>query len=133
MTPMRQTPHEAIEVIRPPAGRRFRFVLFDFDGTLSLIREGWPSVMVPMMVEVLGRLDTGLGRDAIAALVAEDVAESTGRQTMYQMIRLAERVRRFGGTPLDPREYKAEYQRRLTASIAGRRGRCGPVAASPTT
>ena len=23
-------------------------VLFDFDGTLSLIREGWPDVMVPM-------------------------------------------------------------------------------------
>ena len=28
-------------------------VLFDFDGTLSLIREGWPEVMVPMFVEML--------------------------------------------------------------------------------
>ena len=28
-------------------------VLFDFDGTLSLIRQGWPEVMVPMFVEML--------------------------------------------------------------------------------
>ncbi len=28
-------------------------VLFDFDGTLSLIREGWPEVMLPMFVEVV--------------------------------------------------------------------------------
>ena len=31
-------------------------VLFDFDGTLSLIRQGWPDVMVPMFVEALPRL-----------------------------------------------------------------------------
>ena len=28
-------------------------VLFDFDGTLSLIRQGWPEIMVPMFVEML--------------------------------------------------------------------------------
>ena len=30
-------------------------VLFDFDGTLSLIREGWPEVMLPMFEEMLPR------------------------------------------------------------------------------
>ncbi len=30
-------------------------VLFDFDGTLSLIRQGWPEVMVPMFLEMLPR------------------------------------------------------------------------------
>ena len=30
--------------------------LFDFDGTLSLIRQGWPEVMIPMFVEMLPRL-----------------------------------------------------------------------------
>ena len=34
---------------RPEIG----YVLFDFDGTLSLIRQGWPEVMVPMFVEML--------------------------------------------------------------------------------
>ncbi|MBP9902482.1 MAG: HAD family hydrolase, partial [Verrucomicrobia bacterium] len=31
-------------------------VLFDFDGTLSIIREGWPDVMVQMFVEMLPAL-----------------------------------------------------------------------------
>ena len=30
-----------------------KFVVFDFDGTLSLIREGWPDIMIPMFVDVL--------------------------------------------------------------------------------
>ena len=47
-------PGTNIEVISPPGHRPPpQHVLFDFDGTLSLIREGWPEVMIPMMVEVL--------------------------------------------------------------------------------
>ena len=111
-----------IEVIRPPEGRRFRFVLFDFDGTLSLLREGWQGVMIPMMVEVLEPVATGLDRDALARLVTEDVEETTGLPTIYQTIRLAERVSEFGGTPRDPKAYKAEYLRRLLEHIKGRRG-----------
>ena len=46
-----------IEIIRPDLPRgRFRSVLFDFDGTLSLIREGWPEVMIPMMVRILSEI-----------------------------------------------------------------------------
>lgn len=110
-----------IEVIRPPEGRRFRFVLFDFDGTLSLLREGWQGVMIPMMVEVLAPVATGLDRDALARLMTEDVEETTGLPTIYQTIRLAERVSEFGGTPRDPKAYKAEYLRRLLEHIRGRR------------
>ncbi|MCX5673785.1 MAG: HAD hydrolase-like protein [Planctomycetota bacterium] len=110
-----------IEVIRPPGVRRLRAALFDFDGTLSLIREGWQNVMIPMMVEDLARLDTGLSPDRLRAMMADDVAETTGLQTIYQMIRFAQRVAEFGGTPLDPKAYKAEYNRRLLAHIAARR------------
>ena len=53
-----------IEIVRPLARRDPpRHVLFDFDGTLSLIREGWPEVMVPMMVEVLHALLDRNGTD----------------------------------------------------------------------
>jgi len=127
------TPHQqpAIEIVRRPEGRRFRFVLFDFDGTLSLVREGWQQVMIPMMVEVLEPLAPGLGRDHFTRLTTDDVAETTGRPTIVQMIRLAERVRQYGGTPLEPKAYKAEYNRRLLERISGRReavarGRIGP-------
>lgn len=41
-------PGTRVEIIRRLARREPpRHVLFDFDGTLSLIREGWPKVMVP--------------------------------------------------------------------------------------
>ena len=47
---------DEIEVLRPDLRRgRFRSVLFDFDGTLSLIREGWPQVMIPMMIDGAAR------------------------------------------------------------------------------
>ena len=43
-----------IEVLNPAVGLgRFRHALFDFDGTLSVIREGWERVMVPLMVEMI--------------------------------------------------------------------------------
>src|SRR6516165_5319292 len=54
-----------VEILRPDLPRgRFRFALFDFDGTLSLIREGWPQVMIPLMVEVLR--GTGTAEDEVA-------------------------------------------------------------------
>ena len=122
-----------IEVIRPPAGRRFRFVLFDFDGTLSLLREGWQGIMIPMMVEVLEPVATGLDRAALARLAAEDIDTTTGLPTIHQMRRLAERVGEFGGSPDDPKTYKAVYLRRLLDHIRGRRdalaaGEVGPDA-----
>ena len=52
-----------IEPIRPQAtAAHARVALFDFDGTLSLIRSGWVDVMVPMMVEILADLNTGESR-----------------------------------------------------------------------
>ncbi|MCX5684528.1 MAG: HAD family hydrolase [Planctomycetota bacterium] len=110
-----------IEIIRPPGGRRLRAAVFDFDGTLSLIRTGWQDIMIPMMVEHLARLATGLAPERLRAMMVEDVAETTGMLTIVQMIRFAQRVAEFGGTPLDPKEYKAEYKRRLLVHIAARR------------
>src|ERR1017187_9666259 len=42
-----------IETIHPVSAAQARVVLFDFDGSLSLIRTGWFEVMVPMMAEPL--------------------------------------------------------------------------------
>ena len=51
--PTRTLPHTAVEIVRPRVSAQPpRHVLFDFDGTLSLIREGWPEVMIPLMVEI---------------------------------------------------------------------------------
>ena len=121
----------SIEIVSLPQGRRFRFALFDFDGTLSLIREGWPSVMIPMMVEVLAPVAQGLSRERVEAMMTADVEETTGRPTIDQMIRLARRVAEFGGSPRDPKEYKAEYIRRLMKHIARRRESLAAGAVAP--
>jgi len=94
-------------------------VLFDFDGTLSLIREGWPAVMVPMFAELLPSLP-GESEDARRQLCFDDIMRLNGKQTIYQMIQLADRIRERGGTPRDPLEYKHEYLRRLDERIRHR-------------
>jgi phosphoglycolate phosphatase len=112
---------DEIEVLRPDLPRgRFRSVLFDFDGTLSLIREGWPAVMIPMMVDVLKGTGTRETPEELAAVVEDFVMRLNGRQTIYQMMQLADEVRKRGGTPLEPLEYKHRYHDLLMARIRGR-------------
>ncbi|MCZ7639473.1 MAG: hypothetical protein M5U12_27560 [Verrucomicrobia bacterium] len=94
-------------------------VLFDFDGTLSLIRQGWPDVMVPLFAELLPPLPGESGEDR-CRLAFEDIMRLNGKQTIYQMIQLAERIRERGGTPGDPLAYKHEYLRRLDERIRER-------------
>jgi phosphoglycolate phosphatase-like HAD superfamily hydrolase len=94
-------------------------VLFDFDGTISLVRQGWPDVMVPMFTEVLPPLE-GETDAARRRLAFEDIMRLNGKQTIYQMIQLADRVRERGGEPREPLWYKHEYLRRLDERIKGR-------------
>ena len=99
-----------LEVLRPDLPRGgFRSVLFDFDGTLSLLREGWPQVMIPMMTAVLRETGTAETNAELAAAVEEFVMRLNGRQTIYQMMQLADEVRRRGGAPREPLEYKHRY------------------------
>jgi len=116
-------PGTAIEIVRAPKLTAApKHALFDFDGTLSLIREGWMDIMVPMMVEILlpfaGKDETPA---SIESLVRDFVSALTGKQTIYQMIRLAEEVRMRGGHPEDPQEYKKRYHDKLMSRIAIRR------------
>lgn len=121
-----------IEWIRPGASAAdARVALFDFDGTLSLIRSGWVDVMVPMMVEILVDLNTGESEQELHEIVREFVWRLTGKETIYQMIEFAGHVKRRGGRALEPREYKKMYLERLWGKIRGRveelkRGRAAP-------
>jgi phosphoglycolate phosphatase-like HAD superfamily hydrolase len=110
-----------IEQLRPGvSARQARVVLFDFDGTVSLIRSGWMDVMVPMMVELLLDLKTGETAAELTPIVEDFVGRLTGKQTMYQMIELANQIEQRGGRPLDPLEYKRMYLARLHEKIKHR-------------
>jgi phosphoglycolate phosphatase-like HAD superfamily hydrolase len=120
-----------IEIIRPASSPRARVALFDFDGTLSLIRTGWMGVMVPMMVEILAELKTGESEDELRRIVEDFVWRLTGQETVFQTIELANQVKLRGGTPLDPLVYKHQYLDRLAKVIGSRieelrSGACSP-------
>jgi len=111
----------AIETLNPRASAAAaKVVLFDFDGTLSLLRAGWAGVMTPLMVEELARLKTGETEQQLHSTVREFVSHLTGKQTIYQMIELARQVELRGGRPEDPLVYKRRYLERLQARIAHR-------------
>ncbi len=104
---------------RPP----LRAVLFDFDGTISTLREGWPAIMAPMMVEMIA--GPTAPTEALREEVAAYIDRSTGIQTIHQMAWLAETVARYGLNPetRDAWWYKAEYLRRLKAPVEARAAR----------
>jgi phosphoglycolate phosphatase-like HAD superfamily hydrolase len=109
-----------VEVLTGASAAGAKVALFDFDGTLSLIRAGWIDVMVPMMVEALVDLHTGESEAELTAVVREFVYRLTGKQTIYQMIELSRQITLRGGTPLDPIVYKKRYLHLLHDRIAHR-------------
>ena len=114
----------SIEVIRPlQLEAAPEHVLFDFDGTLSLVREGWPDVMVPMMIEFLRETGTDETDEQLGGIALKFVMELNGKQTIYQMIRLADEIRQRGGEPKEPIDYKHVYHERLMERIHSRRSR----------
>lgn len=111
---------QSVELAQPLEPRPdISHILFDFDGTLSLIRQGWPEVMVPMFVEALPR-QPGETQEAIRQMVLDDIMRLNGKQTIYQMIQLTERIQDRGGQPREPLWYKHEYLRRLDLHIGAR-------------
>lgn len=114
-------PGTSMEILRDDINLgKFKAAIFDFDGTISLIRAGWQDVMYPYFVEVLAATPGAESLTQIEHLVKEFVDLLTGKQTIYQTIRLAEEVEKRGGEPLTPLEYKHEYLRRLWEQIEHR-------------
>lgn len=107
-----------------------RHVLFDFDGTLSLIREGWIEVMAGMFLEMIPARE-GESEEDRRGMVLSDIADLTGKQTIYQMFQLEARIKERGGKPRDALWYKHEYLRRLDERIRGRVAGLATGALSP--
>ena len=116
---MRET-GTSIEVIRPLVHPAFRSAVLDFDGTISLIREGWQQIMTPYFVEVLKNTPHPGAEEEAEECAREFIDKLTGKQTIYQCIAVAEEIEKLGGTPEDPQAYKDEYHRRLLERIDGR-------------
>lgn len=94
-------------------------VVFDFDGTLSWVRHGWPALMFDVFARYL---PTVAGEtDAARRKVMEDIVFGlNGRPTVVQMVRFSEVVIERGGPSLVAEDLRNEFQDRLDAEIAAR-------------
>lgn len=111
-----------LQILKDFPRGRFKHALFDFDGTISLLREGWQDIMAPVMTEMIcGETDPS---EEIRREVVEFIEESTGIQTLIQMQGLVEMVRRRELVPkveiLDEHGYKAVYNDRLMVPVRER-------------
>ena len=110
-----------IEIIHDNCVRgHIRFAVFDMDGTLSLLREGWQEVMVSAMMAELLQTPTHESEPELFRYVTELVAQTTGQTASYQMVRLFDEVLKRGGLPENPLAYKERYLAQLEERIGPR-------------
>lgn len=94
-----------------------RYAVFDHDGTISSLRQGWEEIMEPVMMKsILGEQYDTIDAGTFHKVQAECKAfihKTTGIQTIYQMEGLVNLVREFGFVPedqiLDKFQYKEIY------------------------
>jgi phosphoglycolate phosphatase-like HAD superfamily hydrolase len=107
-----------LEVVNPQVHLgNVRFALFDFDGTISVIRHGWEKIMIAVMLESIFADQPPLPE--VVAEVTQYVDQSTGILTIKQMKWLADTVRRYGiaRTQRTASEYKRIYNERLLKPV----------------
>ena len=63
--------------------------IFDFDGTVSWLRHGWPEIMADLYLEYLPKPDDA-GEEAHKAFVMNEILSLNGKPTIHQASRLAE-------------------------------------------
>lgn len=129
---------DALQILQPDVlGRlgHIQHVLFDFDGTLSVLRQGWEDVMIPLMVEAICGPQSGSlpAAPEIEQEVRAYIDRSSGILTIRQMQWLAEAVRRYGhvAEARTAGEYKALYLRRLMVCVRERTARLASGETTP--
>lgn len=118
-----------IEIItKCPEDLRIKYAIFDNDGTLSTLREGWEQIMAPMMIKaVLGEKYQEAHESLynnVKSAVYELIDKTTGIQTLKQMSILLGLIRDFGFVPedkmLDEFGYKEIYNDDLMEMVRKR-------------
>lgn len=110
-----------------PRSRPFRVAVVDFDGTVSLIREGWAREMADVGVAALVRPVPG----EVVSEIEEQMLRLSGRPSLVQMTKLAGMIAAWGVTPPSPQALHDEFLKRLFAKIDGRKRALADGSAPP--
>ena len=105
-----------------------KYAIFDHDGTISTLREGWELIMAPMMIKsILGdhynEVDDATYRK-IKSQVQDYIDKTTGIQTLVQMHGLLGLINEYGFVPaakmLDAEGYKKIFNDELLKMVRAR-------------
>ena len=100
-----------------------KYAVFDHDGTISVLRQGWEGIMEECMVDAVsgGGKCSSYELDKIRDYCRKFIVKSTGIQTISQMVMLVDIVRRWGIVPeseiLTAKQYKDIYNDALLKYI----------------
>ncbi len=105
-------------------------VVFDFDGTLSWLRHGWPEIMVNLFLEYFP-FRPGDDSEAVRSKWLNEILALNGQPTLHQMRRFADQMSLAGALTPRPEELLVEYQWRLDELIEERASRVHEGVAFP--
>lgn len=102
-----------------------KHAVFDHDGTISTLREGWEEIMEPVMIKsILGDKYNSVDQAGYNEVVKQSkdfINKTTGIQTIFQMEGLVKMIEEFGYVPkekiLDKFEYKKIYNDALMEMV----------------
>lgn len=112
----RTLPHR----LRPFTARsEIAHVVFDFDGTLSWLRHGWPDIMTHLFLEYFP-FQSGDDAESVRSGLLVEILSLNGQPTLHQMRRFTELMAAKGAVTPRPEELLVEYQWRLDEVIEER-------------
>jgi len=115
-----------IEIVREFSGKSLTVGLFDFDGTISDERVGWPNLAVPNNVAYLiGMSSPHMHHKQAEEIVVTEIEQTIGIPTYLQMKRLCSILEDHGycGPKLDPMMLKNSYNDALVGMVESRRAK----------
>jgi bifunctional ADP-heptose synthase (sugar kinase/adenylyltransferase)/phosphoglycolate phosphatase-like HAD superfamily hydrolase len=119
-------PGTEVEIIAKPASGMPRVAIFDHDGTISTLRQGWETIMTRVMeASILEAAESEVSltaHRAVEVAVRNLIERTTGVQTLLQMKALCKLVADFGYVRdiKSPAEYKAIYNAQLLGLVEAR-------------
>jgi phosphoglycolate phosphatase-like HAD superfamily hydrolase len=118
---MNPGPHEELLKFKAGFSRRWRptHAVFDFDGTLSWLRHGWPELMCRLFLKYYPLLSNE-PVDQVHEEVLAEILSTNGLPSIVQMQRFAQRAHARGSSPPAPEELLRQYQGQLDKIIEER-------------
>ena len=93
-------------------------VIFDFDGTLSWLRHGWPDVMLELFCEFVS--DDLRQSSLFRQELRHDILSLNGKPSIHQVLSFRERARTVAAKTPDPDVLLNLYLQRLASTVAKR-------------